>query len=73
MFEINDFVARVGVGPHIQPGDQFVKERMLAGISDEHDLVRAVIRIVTCGTAQLRLHGPREHGLQPSHHFTGLG
>ena len=73
VLEINDFVARVRIGLHVEAGDEVVEERMLARVGDEHDLVGAVVGIEGGGRAELGLEGAGKNHAHLVYHVAGLG
>lgn len=73
VFKVDDLVAGVGIGAHIEPGDQLIEEGVLARVGDEDDLVGAVVGMVGGGGAELLLQRAGEHGAQFGDNLTGLG
>ena len=73
VFQVNDLVARVGVGLDIELGDQLVEEGVLARIGDDDDLVRAVVRAQAGGRADLVAQRRLENGGDLVDQVAGFG
>ena len=73
VLEVDDLVARVGVGLHVEFGDQLVEERQLPRVADDNELVGAVVGVVSGGAADLILEGPAEKRADLVHDLAGLG
>ena len=73
VLEVNDFVAGIGIGLTVELRDEFVEERPLARVGDDHDLVGAVVRRVGGGGAELQLERAGEDGAEFTHEVAGLG
>src|SRR5690606_16709025 len=57
VFEGNDFVARVGVGAHVEFGDQPIEERMQARVAEDDQLIGGVVGVEGRAGAELLLGG----------------
>ena len=71
--ELEDVGAGVGVGFDVELGDEFVEERVLAGVGDEDGLVGAVVGGEGEGVAEGLLAGTLEHLFHAGDEVAGLG
>ena len=73
MLQEKDLAAGAGVGTDIETGDEIIEERLFARITDEEQLVGAVVGLVSGGGANLGGEGTAEEGAELVGDIGGLG